>query len=371
MQIKPFQLERYFAEYEFKVRYLLSASDCESIPMRDLLAMADAEMRAAWEALALGYTEAPGHPLLRAEVARLYERVGADQVLTAVPEEAIFIAMNALLSPGDGVIVVAPAYQSLYEIARSLGGEVTFWNLAPSGGEWRLDVRFLADRITPRTRLLVVNFPHSPTGYLPSRRDFDAILELAERHGLYVFSDEMYRLLEYEPARRLPAACDVYERAVTLSGLSKSFGLPGLRVGWLASRDAPSMQRFAKLKDYTTICGSAPAEILATIALRARDALIARSLEIVRGNLAEAGSFFGRHPEMFQWLPPRAGSVAFPALVSEPVDELCRDVLEREGVMIVPARMFDYPGNHFRVGLGRRNFPEALSVLERYVVDRR
>jgi aspartate/methionine/tyrosine aminotransferase len=181
----------------------------------------------------------------------------------------------------------------------------------------------------------------------------------------------MYRLLEYEPARRLPAACDVYERAVTLSGLSKSFGLPGLRVGWLASRDASAMRRFTRLKDYTTICGSAPAEILATIALRARDTLVARSLEIVRGNLAEAGSFFGRHREAFHWLPPRAGSVAFPALVSGPVDELCRDLLEREGVMIVPARMFEYAGNHFRVGLGRRSFPEALRVVERYLADRR
>ncbi len=368
MPIRPFQLERYFAEHEFKARYLLSASDCESMPMRDLLATADAEMTAAWETLALGYTETAGHPLMRAEVARLYERVRADQVLTAVPEEGIFIAMNALLSPGDGVIVVAPAYQSLHEIARALGCEVTFWNLAPSGDGWRLDLEFLADRITPRTRLLVLNFPHSPTGHLPSRRDFDAILELAERHGLHVFSDEMYRLLEYEPAQRLPAACDAYERAVTLSGLSKAFGLPGLRVGWLATRDASAMQRFTRLKDYTTICGSAPAEILATIALRARDALIARSLEIVRGNLAEAERFFGRHPEVFQWLPPRAGPVAFPALLSEPVDELCRDALEREGMMIVPARMFEYAGNHFRVGLGRRNFPEALRALGRCVV---
>lgn len=367
MEIKPFQLERYFAEYEFKVRYLLSASDCESVRMRDLLAMADAEMRAAWDGLALGYTETPGHPLLRAEVARLYERIGADQVVVAVPEEAILIAMNALLSPGDGVIVVTPAYQSLYEIARSLGCEVTLCDLEPLGSEWRLDLQFLADHVTPRTRLLVMNFPHSPTGYLPSRQEFDAILELAERHGLHVFSDEMYRLLEYDPARRLPSACDVCERAITLSGLSKNAGLPGLRVGWLATRDVSLVPRFMKIKDYTTICGSAPAEILATIALRAHEALVARSLEIVRRNLAHAEGFFHRHPETFRWLPPRAGSVAFPELVSLPVDEFCRDLLEQEGVMVVPARLFDYPGNHFRLGLGRLNFPEALSRVEQYV----
>jgi aspartate/methionine/tyrosine aminotransferase len=368
MRMNPFKLERYFAEHEFNVRHLLSPSDCETMPMIDLLSLADAEMRSAWDALALGYTESAGHPLLRAEVARLYDQIEKDEVLIAVPEEAILITMQALLSPGDHVIVTYPGYQSLYEIARSLGCDITHWNLAASEGCWRLDMQFLADQITPHTKLLVINFPHNPTGYLPSRKDFEAILDLARRHNLYVLSDEMYRLLEYSADSRLPAACDVYERAVSLSGLSKSLGLPGLRIGWLATHDRPAISSFTKIKDYTTICNSAPSEILAIIALRTKETLIAHNRGIVLENLAAADRFFERFTSLFQWLRPLAGSVAFPSIISGmPVDHFCRDLLEREGVMVVPGGLFEFPGNHFRIGLGRKNFPEALKRVETYV----
>jgi aspartate/methionine/tyrosine aminotransferase len=368
MRMNPFKLERYFAQYEFNVRYLLSPSDCESMPMRDLLSLADAEMRSAWDTLALGYTESAGHPLLRAEVARLYDRIEKDEVLIAVPEEAILITMQALLSPGDHVLVTYPGYQSLYEIAQSLGCDITHWTLAASEGRWRLDLQFLADHITPRTKLLVINFPHNPTGYSPSRKDFDSILDFARRHNLHVLSDEMYRLLEYGADAQLPAACDVYERAISLSGLSKSLGLPGLRIGWLATHDRSAISSFAKIKDYTTICSSAPGEILAIIALRAKEALIARNRGIVLDNLATADRFFDRFSHLFQWLRPLAGSVAFPSLTSKiPINQFCRDLLEREGVMVVPGSLFEFPGNHFRVGLGRNNFPEVLKQVEKYL----
>ena len=368
MPIHPFKLERYFAEYEFTARHLLSPSDCETMPMRDLVSQADAEMRAAWDTLALGYTESAGNPLLRSEVAHLYDRIEMDEVLVAAPEEAILITMHALLSPGDHVIVTYPGYQSLYEIARSLGCEITHWTLAPSEDRWRLDLQFLADHITPRTKLLVINFPHNPTGHSLTQEEFDAILDLARRHNLYVLSDEMYRLLEYNRASRLPSACDAYERAVSLSGLSKSFGLPGLRIGWLATRDRSAMSAFAKIKDYTTICSSAPSEILAIIALRARESIVARNLGIVLENLAVADRFFERFSHLFRWLRPLAGPVAFPSLVLEiPIDQFCRNLLTREGVMVVPGSLFEFAGNHFRVGLGRKNFPEALERVAIYV----
>ena len=368
MRINPFKLERYFAEHEFKVRYLLSPSDCETIPMKDLLAMADGEMHSAWDSLALGYTQSEGHPLLRAEVARLYDGIEKEEVLIAAPEEAILIAMQALLSPGDHVIVTYPGYQSLYEIARSLGCDITQWTLAAAGNRWQLDMQFLADRITPRTKLLVINFPHNPTGFLPSREDFGAIIDLARRHNLYLFSDEMYRWLEYDRVSQLPSACDLYERAITLSGLSKSVGLPGLRIGWLATHDKSAISGFARIKDYTTICSSAPSEILAIIALRAKETIVARNLGIVLDNLAIADQFFKRFAHLLQWLRPLAGSVAFPALSSGiPVTRFCRGLLEREGVMAVPGDTFEFSGNHFRVGLGRKNFPEALKRVATYI----
>ena len=125
MPINPFKLERYFAKYEFNTKYMLSSSDCESLGMAELLQMASPASLELWESLKLGYTEAPGHPLLRAEVAKLYPNISPENVLIAVPEEAIFIAMQTLLAPGDHVIVLTPSYQSLSEIARSIDCQVT------------------------------------------------------------------------------------------------------------------------------------------------------------------------------------------------------------------------------------------------------
>ncbi len=371
-QLKPFKLERYFARYEFKVQYLLSASDCESLSLRELLALADPDSLARWEQLRLGYTESQGHPALRAEVARLYQTLTPDDVLILTPEEGIFIAMHTLLEPGDHAIAIAPAYQSLSEVARSAGCALTLWMFAPQESGWRLDLDQLAHSFTSRTRLLVVNFPHNPTGYLPSRAELDAILELARQHGVYVFSDEMYRLLEYDPARRLPSVCDLYEKGMTLSGLSKSFALPGLRMGWLATRAPDLIERWLAFKDYTTICHSAPSEVLALVALRARDAILDRNLGIVQANLAQAESFFAEHPTLFKWLKPEAGSIAFPAWTGpETVEAFCQAVLDQQGVMIAPGSLFDFPGNHFRLGLGRRNFGAALERVRRYLLAAR
>ncbi len=364
----PFKLERYFARYEFSAPHLLSASDCEALSLAELLALADAEGRALWERLSLGYTESQGHPALRAEIAALYASLPPEQVVVLTPEEGIFIAMHTLLEPGDHVVALTPAYQSLSELARSLGCAVTAWPLTPAGDGWGLDLEALARALTPRTRLLVLNFPNNPTGYLPSRAEFDAILDLARRHGLLVFSDEMYRWLEYAPEQRLPAVGDVYENGITLSGLSKSFALPGLRIGWLATRRPDFIERWLRFKDYTTICHSAPSEVLGLIALRARAALLDRNLTLIQANLARAEAFCAAHPGLFQWLRPRAGSVAFPAWTGPgDAEAFCQGLVEAAGVMAVPGSLFDYPGPHLRLGLGRRGFAAALDAVGAYL----
>jgi aspartate/methionine/tyrosine aminotransferase len=368
MKIQPFALERFFARYEFSVRFMLSSSDCESLSMNELLDLASPETRRLWDELRLGYTESPGHPLLRAEIARLYETLDPDHILTAAPEEAILIAMNALLDPGDHMIYLHPAYQSLYQVAEAIGCRVSAWPLQWEAGQWSLDLNLLERLIEPRTRLIVVNFPHNPTGFLPSRAEFDAILEIAARTGIAIFSDEMYRLLETEPADRLPAAVDRYERAVSLSGLSKSFGLAGLRAGWLANSDAGLMAAFQHYKDYTTICGSAPGEILAIIALQAAERILARTRAIVARNRSLAEACFLSRPDMFEWAAPRGGSIAFPLWRGPiPLNILCEGLLSDEGVMVVPGNLFGVSESRFRVGLGRADFPEAIHGLERYL----
>ncbi len=368
MILPPFKLERFYARYEFTAKFMLSSSDCESLSMAALLEMASPETRRLWDGLSLGYTESPGHPQLRAAIAGLYESISPSDVITAAPEEAIFIVMHALLQPGDHVIFTAPAYQSLYSIPSAIGCRVSPWVLSARSGVWSLDLERLESLINGATRMLVINFPNNPTGFLPSSADYDAMLMIAARHNLYVFSDEMYRLLETHPSRRLPAACDAYPMAVSLAGLSKTCGLPGLRAGWLACRQSVLLERFQTVKDYTTICGSAPSEILALIALQNMDALLERSQGIIRANTAHARGFFERHARLLEWYPPMGGSVAFPRWLGRlPIEGLCDRLVNERGVMLVPGHLFDHPGGFFRLGLGRANFPEALVLFEDFL----
>jgi aspartate/methionine/tyrosine aminotransferase len=368
MRIQPFKLERYFAEYEFKVKWLLSPSDCESLSLIELLDLAGSESQKLWENLRLGYTESQGHPILRNEISRCYQDIQLNQILVAVPEEAIFVAMNSLLEPGDQVITLAPAYQSLYEVAISLNCDVHKWFLKPGKGGWNLDLNWLEDHLSQNTKMLVINFPHNPTGCLPTEEEFKNIVSLADHYGTIIFCDEMYRGLEYDAALCLPAACDGYERAISISGLSKSYALPGLRIGWLSTKQADWMEEWLKYKDYTTICNSAPAEILAIIAIQNKENIQLRNRQIINHNLNIAKEFFKLHSDDFCWIAPRAGSVAFPSWIGNgTIEQFCKNVLEEQGVMIVPGSIFDFPGSHFRIGLGRLNFVDALGRVGQYL----
>jgi aspartate/methionine/tyrosine aminotransferase len=367
VQIADFELERFFAKYEFAVRHLLCASDLEGIAMTDLLAMADDETAALWADLRLGYTETLGHPLLRREIAALYETVTPDDVVVfSGAGEAIFAVLSVHLEPGDHAIVVWPAYQSLHEVARAAGADVTLHELHAETG-WTIDVDLLRSQVTSRTQLIVVNAPHNPTGALPDAATYRAIAAIAAEAGATFLSDEVYRFLEFDPADRLPAGADLGPHGVSIGVMSKSFALAGLRIGWLATRDARLLDAAARFKDYTTICASAPAEILALIALRARDRVLGRSRAIVEANLALLDGFFERQGDRFTWVRPRGGSIAFPALVAPvPIERFTQDLLDARGVLLAPGSIFGHPGNHFRIGFGRETMPAALAELETF-----
>jgi aspartate/methionine/tyrosine aminotransferase len=368
MRIADFALERYFARWEFAARHLLCASDVQPYPMADLLALADDETRALWEGLHLGYTESTGHPLLRREIASLYETIEPNEVLTfAGAEEAIFCLMNVSLGPHDHAIVTWPGYQSLYEIGRSVGADLTLHELHESAG-WALDLDLLRRQVTPATRLIVINVPHNPTGMLPDRATFDELVAIADEAGARLVVDEVYRGLELDEADQLPAGADASRGGVSLGVMSKSFAMAGLRIGWLASHDRELLARVAAFKDYTTICSSSPAEILSIIALRARDQVLARSRAIVAGNLERLDEFFEDWADRFSWVRPKAGSIGFPRLTVPGVriDDWAAALVEAEGVLLLPASQFGHPGNHFRLGFGRTDLPDALSRLEAF-----
>jgi aspartate/methionine/tyrosine aminotransferase len=364
----PFALERFFARHEFSARHLLSTSDCQGLLMADLVAVANDELRTRWESLCLGYTESQGLPKLRVEIATLYESVDAGEVLIAAPEEAIFLAMNALLSPGDHVVCTFPGYQSLYELARSIGCEVSLWR--PLEAEtWRFDPADLESLLRPDTKLVIWNFPHNPTGALPSPEDYARMIAAVAKVGAWVFSDEIYRLLELSEATRLPSAVDGYDKSVSLSGMSKGFGLAGLRIGWVITHDASLLKKMSALKDYTTICSSAPSELLALMGLRYRDAILAANRERLRRNIDMAGVFFARHAPSLTWIPPQAGTVCFPRLIGGEGEAFCARVLRDAGVLLLPSTVYDYGDSHFRLGLGRDDFGVGLEVLDTYLAS--
>jgi aspartate/methionine/tyrosine aminotransferase len=368
MRIADFALERFFARWEFAVRHLLCASDVEGWRMADLLDLADDQTAALWADLRLGYTEAPGHPLLRAEIATLYDKIEADDVLVfAGAEEAIFCLSNVLLGPGDHAVVTWPGYQSLYEVGRAAGADVSLHELRESDG-WGLDPERLIASLRSETRLVVVNAPHNPTGMLPTAAEWAHLTAELDSRGIHLLADEVYRFLELDEADRLTAGADAFGRGVSLGVMSKSFAMAGLRIGWLATRDRELLARCAAFKDYTSICSSAPSEVLALIGLRARDTVLARSHRIVESNLERLDRLFLERADRLAWVRPRGGSIGFPRLLDdEPIDAFAERLVQAEGVLLLPGSRFGFEGNHFRIGFGREDLPAAVAGLERFL----
>lgn len=367
MKPKKFLLERYLGEYEFSAPHLLCTSDCETMSIRDLLSPGEEEAQDFMD-LRLGYTETRGSKELLEEISRLYETVTPQDTITfAGAEEGIFVFVNALFSKNDHVIVQFPAYQSLYEVAAAAGCEVTLWGMDEDDG-WRPDPEFLKNNIRENTRAIIINSPHNPTGFNFSKEDLDMIVDTARGHGLLLFSDEVYRMMEYDISDRLPAVADLYEKGFSLGVMSKTFGLAGLRCGWIATRDEESLEKIAAFKDYTTICSSAPSEYLATAALKKSGEIIERNLWIIRRNLELLDSFFERHDDLFEWVRPVAGSIGFVRLkTGESAEKFCRKIVEESGVLLLPSSVYEFGDSHFRIGFGRKDMNESLVKFEEWL----
>lgn len=369
MKLEPFKLENYFAKYEFSTRYVLCGSDNETMSLKELLALADRESLKLWEDLRLGYTHVYGLPELRNEISKLYKNVDAESVGTfAGAGEAIFILMNVLLNSGDHVIVPSPCYQSLASLPQKIGAEVSTYPIREGGKGWYFDVQDLKKAIRSNTRLIVINFPHNPTSAHIDSSTLEQIIAIARETNAYLFSDEVYRFSEHAAGRALPAACDLYEKAASLGVMSKTLGFAGLRVGWLATQDKDLLTRCMDYKCYISLCNSGTSEILSLMALRAKEQIIARNLNIIRSNLNVLDAFFEKHHSLFSWKRPSAGSTAFPKLLAEvPIDAFVEDLIQKEGVMLLPATAYDFTGNYFRIGFSRQDMPEALEHLENYI----
>ena len=394
--LPDFNLETFFSRWEFAARHHLTASDAQTVSVGELLALGTDADRAEFASLGLGYIPTWGGDALRAAIAGTYERIAPEDVLCfAGAEEAMYLLMRALAGPGDHVVITVPNYQSMETLPLAFGAEVTGVTLrcppasglapyGPFGGAsgalpdrgWTLDLDEVRRALRPNTRLVAVNFPNNPTGAVPDRATFEGLVALCAERGVRLLSDEVHRGLELDSARRLPQAADLSPTALSLNVMSKSYGLPGLRVGWLASGDRALLGRLERLKHYTSICNSAPSEFLSTLALRHGETLQGRNRALIAANIPIFQAFFARWLEVFDWAPPQGGCICFPRyLGGDGVEAFCEALVRDAGVLLAPASLFqsalaDVPRDRFRLGIGRSNPGPALDAMDAFLADR-
>lgn len=371
MHINDFKLEVYFGKHEFSAPYLLTQSDCEAMTVKDLLAFepgAEEGLLNGW----LGYTEVPGSPELRKEISKLYKNINSEEVIVHIgAQEPIFNFLNVCLDAGNHMISQFPIYQSLYEVGTAIGCEVSKWSLKQSENGWAIDLEELERLIKPNTKLICLNSPNNPTGYTFTEEEMVEISKIARKHGIYVFCDEVYRGVELDGVKR-PCFADIYEKAISLGVMSKAYGLAGLRVGWIATKDKEILEKMIKMKHYTSICCSSTAEYLATIALKHSDKILDRNRKIIEENLQTADKFFEKYSNLFKYNRPMAGPIAFHKMnIKMPIGEFCDRLVAEKGVLLLPADIYSFEGNYFRMGYGRKNFETSLKVFEEYLIEKK
>lgn len=373
MNINAFKLEEYLTKHEFSAPYLLCCSDAESVAMQAILDLANTEDKMLWDNLRLQYTEPFGLPELRQQIARsLYPTLQSDNILClAGAEEGIFASLFTLCEPDDHAIVMTPCYQSLMEIPKLKGTRVTSIPLRESN-QWQIDINEIKQAIQSNTTCIVINFPHNPTGQVITQEALDDLIDLCDAHNLWLFSDEVYRLLGSPQSKWATPAAEGYPKAISLGVMSKAFGMPGLRVGWIACQDRTMIHKIKLMKDYLSICNSAPSEILSLITLKNKEAILQRNNKIVAENLKRLDYFLSEYHHLFEWVRPQGGCVGFVKYKGkDSVDQFCKTLINTKGVLLLPGSVYDDADNHFRIGFGRINMSEALDKLVEFLNEGR
>lgn len=362
--LPPFELEQYLLAHEHKPYLSLCSSGLESIALGELLTLAGADYLAMFNNTSLDYSAPQGAEFLRQEIAMQYQEISSQDVCVfAGAAEGILCALKGFLTADDHAVVITPIYQSLYSVPASQCA-VTAVPLDEASG-WQLELDKVEAALRPNTKLIVLNFPNNPTGAVPERGIIAGLIEIARKRGIYIFSDEVYRLMEVNPADRLPSMADAYERGISISSMSKAYGLPGLRIGWLATRAPQVISSAIHMKHYTSICPNSASEVLALTALRIGNQILERNLQVMRANLDLAERFMERVEDKCRWVKPRGGCLGFSRLlISEAAEALSLRLLEQNRVMILPGNLYGKYDRHFRLGFGRRDFAEALPQLE-------
>ena len=365
MKLPRFELDHWFAVAEGRFDLSLSHSACEIQSVADFL---DEDELQAFAKIPLGYGPFDGLPELQSAIANQYESIEASSVLTFNgPSEAIYTFMQATLEPGDRVVVQSPLFHTLHAIARQIGCEVAEWRPTDEFA-CKFDVASLAAVCDSSTTAIIINFPHNPTGQMISERELGQLIDIANSIDAIVFSDEVFRLLELPPQSTLPAVCDLYDKGVSISGMSKPFGLGGLRIGWMATRCDDIRQAVKEYRYYTSEMTNTPCQWLASRALERKTEVLARNLALIADNLERLESFVQSHHDTLRLFRPKAGTMAVveqrTAMTST---ELCERMLDEERVFLVPGKPLGMSDRLLRLGLGRADFEAGLARFDRFL----
>jgi aspartate/methionine/tyrosine aminotransferase len=349
MRVEPFALERWQSVWEHRVAWNVSESGVEPLRLEEL---ADTEEdRVALFSQELAYTQTNGTADLRAAIAALYPGATPEHIeVTNGGSEANCLVIWHLLGPGDQMVMMTPNYMQVGGLARTVGAEVREWPLVHTTERWQPDLDALSALISDRTKVIAICNPNNPTGARFSETELDTICAAADRSGAWVFSDEIYRGAEREAAET-PTVWGRSERAIVTSGLSKAYGLPGLRIGWIAG-PPPLVEALWGVHDYTTIAPGALNDRLARMAFDRRERLLARARGIIRSNYAVVRRWIEHRPRALSHVPPDAGAIVFVryhyAINSTRLVERLRD---EHSVLVVPGDHFDMDG-YLRLGFG-------------------
>jgi len=369
MHLVPFALERWMTTYETRVEYDLAESGVHPLTTAELLAFDPESDRRVHELLdvPLNYSEARGTHELRTRIAETYRDVTADDVLvTTGAIEANYLLFNALLKPGDRVVSVYPAYQQLYTVPEAIGCDVARLELHEENG-YRYDLDELDRLVDERTRMIVVNTPHNPTGAAMSAAECARVYALADAVGAYILADEAYRWLTVDDVPLPPPFRDLGPRAISVGTLSKPFGIPGIRLGWMATT-AEIAARCWAYRDYTSLSPGGLSDYLACRTFANREAILARTHAISAENLKTLRAFIAERTDLFSWVEPRGGLLGLLRYhLDLPSDTVANRLAEEESVMLAPGSAFGMEGR-LRIGLGTRpdRFIAGLERVDRF-----
>lgn len=352
-----------------RTSYVMGASAPQHRSLQQLLAIADEDEINSWQDFSLGYTPSQGSEDLRDAIASQYPGLSADNIVVfAGAMEAIYVANHALLQVGDRMQVVTPIYEPLTILAEAIGAEVTRLKMQLTARQWQLDVDEWVNTLRSDSRLAVINFPHNPTGAMISKLQLQAMINACRENDCWLFSDEVFRGLEYQDADRLPPVASEYEKGISLGVMSKAFGFGGVRIGWIACQDKALLKRLMEIKNFLSICNGRADEILTMIALQHTEQLRAETRKLLISNLQLIQDKAKEMAIHIQWHQPQAGCIAYPKLLSHgDTSEFAEQLLDDMGILVTPGECFLQATDCFRLGFGRNDFSVAFERFLTYL----